>query len=129
MTHLSCTQRANHREITEILSRKGIQTEVTRYVNGLIVLSGSGSVTLQVPPDFFRLPALIHDCSLDLLSGHDCEGHRCGEGGEAEGDSEDDGPEKCHLLAELGSVQCAAVGPQLCPPCPYPEGDFQMIYR
>lgn len=52
-------------------------------VNGLIVLSGSGSATLQVPPDSCRLPALIHDCSLDLLSGHDCEGYRRRERGEA----------------------------------------------
>lgn len=78
----------------------------------------------QVPPDSCTLPALIHDFSLDLLSGHDCEGYRCRERGKAEGDSEDHGPEKCHLLAELGSILCAAAGPQFSPPYPYPEGDF-----
>lgn len=94
---------------------------------GFTILSGSGSFPLQVPHDFCALHALILDSSLDVLGGHDRQGHRGREGGQAQGDSEDHGPEERNLLAELGSVLHNAAGHQLCPRLRRPEGDSTMI--
>lgn len=80
----------------------------------------------QVPALSGPLPAFIHDVSVDLLGGHDREGHRGGEGGASEGDGEDHGSAGGHLLAQLGGVQPAAAGPQRRAPRSHPEGD--MIY-
>lgn len=104
-------------------------TPLYQMLKGVVILSGSGSSALQVPPDSCRLPALVHDFSLDLLSGDDGEEHGLWERGETEGDREDHGPESCHLLAELGSVLWAVVGPHRPPPLFNPEGDFHMTWK
>lgn len=84
-------------------------------------------MSFQVSAIFVALPTFVHDISLDLLSGHDHKEHCWGKRGEAEGDSEDHGPEKFNLLAELGGVKCLSSDSQCNLPDFDPKGDLGII--
>lgn len=86
-----------------------------------------GSIVLQVSPKSHSLPTVIHDPSLDILSGHDSKEHCGREGGTAKGDHQNYGPEERHLLAELGSVVLSAPGSKCYFSCSDPEGDLKVI--
>lgn len=84
---------------------------------------GRGRSAHQLPPQPGELAASVHDVSLDLLGGHDRQGRGGRERGPAEGDAEDHGTEKRHLLAELGRVLRPAASHQRALPHANPQGD------